>query len=177
MFGSKAAIADANEVDDRRLCWPTPTAGRSWRASAPEPRASGCSVIAKAGWSRSPRRKSRRACAASFWSSAPGRKLGDVLREQLRANPANAPILDEALAAIDSLEAGKRVDASTHEPGADAAVRAAGAGRSVIDLMSKDPAALARTVDLPMLIVHGDQDLQISAADAEALSRASRRRS
>jgi alpha-beta hydrolase superfamily lysophospholipase len=42
--------------------------------------------------------------------AAAGQPLGRVPREHLRANPANAPILDQAMAAIDALEAGKRVD-------------------------------------------------------------------
>ena len=42
--------------------------------------------------------------------ATPGRPYGDVIREQLRANPANAPILDEAFDAITRLEAGERVD-------------------------------------------------------------------
>ncbi|MFX8824841.1 hypothetical protein ABTM64_20000, partial [Acinetobacter baumannii] len=39
-----------------------------------------------------------------------GRPLGAVLRAQLRANPANAPMLDAAMPAIEALEAGRRVD-------------------------------------------------------------------
>jgi uncharacterized protein len=39
-----------------------------------------------------------------------------VLRTQLRANPANAPILAQAMAAIGSLEAGKRVDVAGMHP-------------------------------------------------------------
>jgi pimeloyl-ACP methyl ester carboxylesterase len=31
--------------------------------------------------------------------SAPGRRLGDVLKDQLRANPANAPLLPDAIGA------------------------------------------------------------------------------
>ena len=45
--------------------------------------------------------------------SAAGRKLGTVIREQLRANRANAPLLPPAMAALDSLEAGKTVDQAT----------------------------------------------------------------
>jgi len=40
--------------------------------------------------------------------AAPGRPMGVVLREQLRANPANAPLLADALAAIEALEGGER---------------------------------------------------------------------
>ncbi|HLK23175.1 MAG TPA: alpha/beta fold hydrolase, partial [Caulobacteraceae bacterium] len=38
-----------------------------------------------------------------------GRKLADVLRAQLQANPANAPLMAQALPAIAKLEAGQRV--------------------------------------------------------------------
>ena len=85
-------------------------------------------------WSQ--RRRARRArggsaadgiCGVIVVSGA-GRKLGDVIREQLRANPANAPVLDSAMAALDQLERGQHVDVSKHAPGASAAVRAAGAG-------------------------------------------------
>lgn len=44
--------------------------------------------------------------------SAPGRSFGDILREQLKANPANIIILKEANAAIDTLESGKKVNTS-----------------------------------------------------------------
>ena len=60
--------------------------------------------------------------------AAAGRPLGEVLREQLRSNPANAPLLDEALRAIDALEAGKRVDATNMSSCPSAALPAAGAG-------------------------------------------------
>ena len=48
--------------------------------------------------------------------SAPGRPLGQVLREQLKANPANAPILHQVLGAIADLEARKSVDSSRLNP-------------------------------------------------------------
>ena len=48
--------------------------------------------------------------------SAPGRRVSDVLREQLEANPANAPLLGQALPAIDALEQGRRVDTSGMNP-------------------------------------------------------------
>ena len=40
--------------------------------------------------------------------STPGRPFGQLLREQLRANPANAPILDAALGAVDASKPGGR---------------------------------------------------------------------
>src|SRR5690606_35973779 len=42
--------------------------------------------------------------------AAPGRKMGAVLREQLRANPHNQPLLADAEAAIDGLERGEHID-------------------------------------------------------------------
>ena len=38
--------------------------------------------------------------------------------------------------------------------------------------MSKDPAALAAATKLPMLIVQGERDIQVSVADAKALAAA-----
>src|SRR5271167_846444 len=48
-------------------------------------------------------------CGLILVSSA-GRPMGELLRDQLQANPANAPLLTQALPAIDALEAGKLVD-------------------------------------------------------------------
>jgi pimeloyl-ACP methyl ester carboxylesterase len=45
--------------------------------------------------------------------SGPGRRLGDILREQLRANPANAALLPQAEAALAALEAGEPVEPYT----------------------------------------------------------------
>ena len=59
--------------------------------------------------------------------AAPGRKLGTLLREQLQANPANAPLLPQAMAALDSLEAGKHGRRFRDAAAADGAVPAGGA--------------------------------------------------
>jgi pimeloyl-ACP methyl ester carboxylesterase len=40
------------------------------------------------------------------------------------------------------------------------------------DLMAQDPPGLARSLKLPLLIVQGDQDLQVTVADARALAAA-----
>ncbi len=45
-----------------------------------------------------------------------GRRFGDVLAQQLKDNPANAPILADALEAIAALEAGRHVDTSNMNP-------------------------------------------------------------
>lgn len=101
--------------------------------------------------------------------STPGRKLGDVLREQLKANPANAPLLDSALAAIASLEAGKTVDATNMHPALQRLFAPQVQG-FLIDMMSRDPAKLAASIERPVLIVQGERDVQVSPADADALA-------
>jgi pimeloyl-ACP methyl ester carboxylesterase len=103
--------------------------------------------------------------------ASPGRPLGEILREQLRANPANAPILAQADAAIDRLEAGERVDTATLHP-ALAQLFAPAVQGFLIDAFARDAAALAAKVAQPVLIVQGDRDLQVSTRDAERLKSA-----
>ncbi len=104
-------------------------------------------------------------------ASAIGRPMATVLRDQFRANPANAPILDAALGAIDSLEAGKRVPAATL-PMPLPAIFSDAIQSYWIDLFSHDPAKLIANLKLPVLILQGTRDIQVSVADAEALKRA-----
>lgn len=103
--------------------------------------------------------------------SAPGRRLSDVLREQLRSNPANAPILDQALAAIARLEAGERVETASLHP-AVAQLFAPQVQGFLISVFAQDPAVLAERVQLPILVVQGLRDLQVSEADARRLAGA-----
>lgn len=103
--------------------------------------------------------------------AAPGRPLAGVMREQFRANPGNAPILEAALAAIDSFEGGKTVD-TTKLPAPLNLMFSSAVQPFVIDLFSYDPAKLAGQVRLPVLIVQGERDLQVTVADAEMLAAA-----
>lgn len=103
--------------------------------------------------------------------AAAGRRLSDVLREQLKANPANAPLLPQALPAIDALEAGKHVDVAGINP-ALLSLFAPQVQDFVIDLMSYDPAKLVAAYPGPVLVVQGATDLQVSMADAERLAGA-----
>lgn len=103
--------------------------------------------------------------------AAPGRTMSDVLRDQLRSNPANEPILSDALAAIDTLSRGGKVDVSGFHPSLQV-LFAPVIQDFLIDAFSRDPAALIAGLDLPILIVQGDNDLQVKPTDAEALSRA-----
>jgi fermentation-respiration switch protein FrsA (DUF1100 family) len=103
--------------------------------------------------------------------ATPGRPLGAVVREQLESNPANAPLLPDALGAIDRLEAGEHVDVAGFHPALQQ-LFAPQVQDYLITLMALDPAALATRTRLPMLILQGDKDIQVSLADAAALHAA-----
>ncbi len=104
--------------------------------------------------------------------AAAGRPFGDILREQLKANPANLPILKQALSAIDKIETGESVDVSALHP-AVAPLFAPAVQDYLISLFKVDPAQLAKDAAKPTLILHGTHDLQTSVMDAELLAQAS----
>ena len=106
--------------------------------------------------------------------SAAGRPLGTVLREQLRANPANAPVLDQAMSALATLEAGRHVDTTTMHPGL-LPLFAPRIQDFLISLLSYDPARLLAGYDRPVLILQGQRDIQVSEQDARLLYAADSR--
>lgn len=103
--------------------------------------------------------------------AATGRPIGTVLREQLRANPANAPLLDQAMAALDSLEGGRRVETAGMHP-ALMPLFAPPVQNYLIDLLSYDPARLVEQVRLPVLVLQGQRDIQVTETDARRLAAA-----
>jgi pimeloyl-ACP methyl ester carboxylesterase len=170
MFGSKSAIPDGNKVTIADYAGDA----HNWVASVRK------AIGAKCVWVLGHSEGALVALTAGQRSdgicgvisvAGMGRKLGAVMREQFRSNPANAPILEPALGAIDALEAGKTVDVATlpaplqglFNPAVQPFIR---------DLMAQDPPGLARSLKLPLLIVQGDQDLQVTVADARALAAA-----
>lgn len=100
--------------------------------------------------------------------SAPGRPLGEVMRAQLHANPANAPLLAEADRAIDSLEAGRTFPGASLTPPLPM-LFADPVQPFLINAFAKNPAKLAAAVTKPMLIVQGEADLQVTVEDARKL--------
>jgi pimeloyl-ACP methyl ester carboxylesterase len=106
--------------------------------------------------------------------STAGHPFGELLRMQLRANPANAPLLNQAMSAIDNLEAGKHVDVTGMNP-ALLPLFAPQLQGFLISLFSYDPAKLISTISKPVLILQGERDLQVSVADAERLKQAAPR--
>ena len=170
LFGSKAAIADPNKVTIADYA----ADAHAWVASTRAATGARCvwllghsegALIALAAGQRP------EGICGVITVSGPGRKLGVVMREQLRANPANASILPAAMVALDSLEAGKPVDAASLpaplQPLFNAAVQP-----FVIDLLAQDPARLAAGLTVPLLIVQGDKDIQVTVDDAKVLAAA-----
>jgi len=103
--------------------------------------------------------------------ATPGRPLGDVIKDQLCGNPAYAPYLSQADAAIDALATGKQL-ATAQLPAPLASLFAPAIQGFLISALSLDPAKLANGVAKPVLILQGDRDLQVSMRDAELLSAA-----
>lgn len=167
MFASKAAVTDANAVKVSDYVADT----RNWVDAART--ASGTDCIWLLGHSEgglvalAAAKRVDHLCGLILVAT-PGRPLGSILREQLSANPANAPILDQAETAITALEAGERVDVAKFHPALQGLFAPAVQG-FMIDLMAQDPAAIADTIELPMLIVQGGTDLQVGTEDANAL--------
>jgi pimeloyl-ACP methyl ester carboxylesterase len=170
MFGSKSAIRDPNAVTIADYAGDV----RAWTAALRK------RTGAKCVWLLGHSEGGLVALAASQQSqgicglilvASPGRKLGAVIREQLEANPANAPLLPPAMSALQSLEAAKTVD-TTGMPAPLLALFSPQVQPFLIDLLSQDPAAMAARTKLPIMIIRGRKDIQVSAADADALHSA-----
>lgn len=99
--------------------------------------------------------------------SGAGRPAAVVLREQLRAGTPE-PYLSQAIAVIDSLDAGQLVDC----PPLLASLCRPSVQPYIISWMDVDPAALAAAETVPTLVVQGTTDVQTTAADAQALASA-----
>jgi uncharacterized protein len=170
MFASGAAVADANAVtiDDYVAdigAWIDVTRKQTGVACVWLLGHSEGGLVALAAAQKLPD-----ICGLVLVSTA-GRPLGEVLRTQLRANPANAPILPQAMKAIESLEAGKRVDVAGMHP-ALMQLFAPQVQGFLIDVFSCDPAKLIAAVTQPVLIVQGQRDMQVGVADAQRLKDA-----
>ncbi|TYR35691.1 alpha/beta fold hydrolase [Mesorhizobium microcysteis] len=170
MFGSADAVPDANAVTINDYVDDT----RAWVQVIRETTGADCVWLlghSEGGLVALAAAQEEDAVCGLILVASPGRPLGDVLREQLHANPANAPLLPKADAAIDALAAGNRVD-ETDLPAPLVPLFAPTIQGFLISVFSLDPARLAERVSKPVLIVQGDADLQVSMSDAEALEAA-----
>ncbi|WP_372426147.1 alpha/beta hydrolase [Salinarimonas chemoclinalis] len=170
LFGSRDAVVDANAVTIEDYvhdvdAWVEAIRARTgarcvWLLGHSEGGLVALASAAKVG----------RLCGLVLVATA-GRPLGTVLKEQLHANPDNAPLLAAADHAIDELSAGRRVDAASLPP-ALAPLFAPPVQDYLISTFALDPAVLAADIPNPILIVQGERDLQVAAVDAERLKQA-----
>ncbi len=170
MFGSAGAVADANAVtiDDYAAdvhAWVKVIRAKTGAACVWLLGHSEGGLVALAS-----SRSASDVCGLILFATA-GQPLGDVLRSQLRANPANAPVLGQALAAIDALEAGHRVDVSAMHPALLPLFSPKVQG-FLISTFALDPARLITDWKKPVLIMQGERDIQVSVSDAERLKQA-----
>lgn len=100
-----------------------------------------------------------------------GRKMGDVIRQQITDNPANAPVLGQALPAIDALEAGRHVDTTGMHP-ALLPLFAPPVQDYLISMFAIDPVEAVRRANVRTLIIQGTTDLQVKVDDAKLLDKA-----
>lgn len=174
MFGSTAAAEDPNDVtiaaygDDLQ----------AWIEAIQErlPANSGARCVIPIGHSEgglvalAAMTRLTDACGLILIASI-GRPLDVVLREQLHANAANAPVLTEAELALEALKRGDRVDPSALSPELQPLFGPEVQG-FLIDAMSYDPLNLAAQVQVPLLVLQGTRDLQVSLQDARMLAHA-----
>ncbi|SIT09080.1 alpha/beta hydrolase [Paracoccus saliphilus] len=174
MFGLAGATSDPNDVTiaaygDDLLSWTNAIRERlpakdGARCVVPLGHSEG-GLVALAAMARLPD-----PCGLILLASI-GRPLGEVIRDQLRANPANTAYLEEADEALVSLKRGERVDASALKPALQPLFAPEIQG-FLIDAISYDPVELAAAVDVPTLVLQGTRDLQVRNADARLLADA-----
>lgn len=170
MFGSAAAVPDANAVTIEAYAGDV----HSWitvirqRTGAPCIWLLGHSEGALVAMAAA--KKPRDLCGLVLVAAA-GRRLGEVIRDQLAAKPAMAPLLSQAGAVIDALEAGKTVDVELMSPPLQRLFAQPVQG-FLIDAFSYDPPRLLKGFTRPVLILQGQRDLQVSEADARLLQQA-----
>lgn len=163
MFGSRAAVADANSATFADYA----ADARAWAKLAARRTGNTCAWLvghSEGGVVALQAAQSADGICGVVLLSSPGRALGDVMRGQFRANPANAPILPAALGMLDAVQAGKTVDPATL-PAPLGAMFPIGVQTYLSRVIAVDPATLAKTARVPVVIVQGDADLQVSVTE------------
>lgn len=169
MFGSKAA-GDPNAVTIAAYAADT----GAWIAAARK--ATGAKCVWLAGHSEG----GLVALASAHQSSvcglvliaAPGRPLDVIIREQVAANPGNASIEGQVNSALIGLKSGKHVDVSAMHPALAQGLFNPKVQDFLIDAFRYDPATLVKETRVPVLIVQGENDIQVARGDADRLAAA-----
>lgn len=170
MFGSRAAVGDANAATIEGYA----ADARAWAALAAKRAGRKCAWLvghSEGGLVALQAAQDARGLCGVILVAAPGRPLTTVMREQFRANPANAPILAPALRMLDTIDAGGTVDPATLPPPLPNMFPEA-VQRYLGRISKFDPARLAAGARVPVVIVQGESDLQVAVADARLLAAA-----
>ncbi len=173
LSASRAAVADGNAVTIADYVTDT----RAWIAAARAKTGARCVWLlghSEGGLIALATAQTPNGICGLVLVATPGRRMGDVLRDQLRANPANAPLLDQAFAAIAQLESGHRFDTANLHPALAPLFRAE-VQRFLVDAFAYDPAKLITGYAGPVLIVQGTRDIQVGEEDARKLKAANAR--
>lgn len=168
MFGSRAAVADANAVTLADYAADVHAWAKAIRAR----------TGARCVWVLGHSEGGLVALAAVqtpadlcgvILIATPGRPMGQLLRDQLRDNPANAPLADQIERLFTALETGVPVDRAGMHPALAQAFPPAldGYFRS---FLAFDPARALAAYRGPVLVEQGAADLQVPAADARRLA-------
>jgi pimeloyl-ACP methyl ester carboxylesterase len=167
MFGSRTAIADANAVTIADYA----ADAHAWAKAARAATGAKCVWLlghSEGGLVALAAGQDRKDLCGVISVSAAGRRLGTIIREQLVANPANAPLFASAFTALARLEARQRFN-NADVPAALHPLFGEAIQPYMIDLLSHDPPRLAASLKLPLLVIQGDRDLQVTPVDARAL--------
>jgi uncharacterized protein len=170
MYGSSKAVADANAVTIDDYAADVHAWVKAIRAKT------GASCVWVAGHSEgglvalaSSRRPSD--ICGLILIAAPGRPVGEVLRDQLKAALANTPMLPQALSAIKALESGHHADARSMHPSL-MPLFGPRIQNYLISMFALDPAQLIAGFSKRVLILQGGRDIQVGILDAERLKQA-----
>lgn len=169
LFGSAGAIANPNDVTvqayaEDAAAWVTRAADLApcvWIAGHSE----GGLVALVAAQDPPP------ALCGLILLATPGRPVGRLLVEQVARNPGAAPFVEELSGIIADIEVGRPRPVTQISPTLRP-LFAEAVSDYMLDLFSRDPAALAADWHGPALIVQGGADIQVGAEDARLLALA-----
>lgn len=171
MFASGAAAADPNAVTVDILA----ADANAWAAKLKSETGANCAWLlghSEGGLVALIAAQSGKDLCGLILVSTSGRPYGEVLRAQIKANPNNPPEIVAATdKAIDALTAGRKFAASD-VPAPLLRLFHPAIQDFLIAAFRRDPAALGRAYEGPMLVLQGATDLQITVADAKVLAAA-----